>query len=43
MIPGVVCLNLSEVVRPTDRYESLNANPDQEVDADTERDPATER
>ena len=31
------------MVRPTDRYESLNANPDQEVDADTERDPATER
>ena len=43
MIPGVVCLNLSEVVRPTDRYESLNANPDQEVDADTEGNPATER
>lgn len=36
-------LDLSEVVGPTHRYESLNANTDQEVDADTEGNSGTER
>ena len=41
-VPGVVRLDLSEVVRPTHRDEPLNADPNQQVDADTQRDPETE-
>ena len=32
-IPGVICLNLSEVVGPTHSYESFNTNTHQQVDA----------
>jgi len=34
--PGVIRLNLSEVMGPTHSYESFNAHPHQEVDADAE-------
>ena len=43
VVPGVVRLDLSEVVRPTHRDEPLNADPNQQVDADTQRDPETEQ
>ena len=43
MIPGVVRLDLSEVMGPTHSYESFNANTHQEVDADAEGNSATER
>ena len=42
VVPGVVRLDLPEMVRPTDRDEPLNADPHQQVDADTERNPETE-
>ena len=41
-IPGVICLDLSEVVGATHSYEPLNTNTHQQVDADTERNSKTD-
>ena len=42
-IPGVICLDLSEVVGATHSYESLNTNTHQQVDAYAEGNSANER
>ena len=41
LVPGVVRLDLSEVMRSADSNEPLYAHPHQQVDADTEGDPET--
>ena len=42
-IPGVICLDLSEVMGATHSYEPFNTDPNQQIDAYTEGNPATER
>ena len=38
VLPGVICLNLSEVMRSAHCNESLNTNSNHQVDADAQRD-----
>ena len=42
-IPGVICLDLSEVMGATHSYKSFNTDTHQEVDADAEGNSTTKR
>ena len=42
-LPGVICLDLSEVMGATHSYEPFNTDPNQQIDAYAEGNPATER
>ena len=43
VIPGVICLDLSEVMGATHSYKSFNTDTHQEVDADAEGNSTTKR
>ena len=42
-LPGVICLDLSEVMGATHSYEPFNTDTNKKIDAYAEGNPATER